>query len=480
MIILVSAISSFCFGYGNNAGGGCYAQETFLKKFLSGSNANALIDAMNAIFLAGGFIGTIMQSFVSDKLGRRFCTEMAAILMVLSGILSAASVNPAMFIVSRGIGGISGGIILSNTPVYMSEIAPAHIRGLLVGMHATTVLSGYVLSALLAVAFNFVTSDIQWRLQFIMLTFFSLIFAVSVLFIPESPRWLVEQGRVDEARAIMEKLHRTKADPTAILARAEILQIEAQVDFERDLPHSYWYILSNAHLRRRAYCSIITFAMVQSTGLVVIFNLMPILFGNLGFNNVQQLGLSVVWVTIGAMGAGCNALLADRIGRVKLLVTGGYLLTANMAIQCALQKFYLHSTYKPGINASVAFFFIFILFYSSTCDCVVYIYNAEIWPTHLRSKGVTFGVGSYFLFGIAYSGPAAQAFKSIGWKYYLVFICVTFVTATLILLTFPETKGLSLEEVNIKFGDSVEMTLGDIQLDEILGSKPTAETTEVE
>jgi len=473
----VAGVASFLFGYGNNAVAGSFAQETFLVKFLSGSNANALIDAIEAVFFGGGFIGTMLQGWISDKFGRRICTETAAVLMTISGIIGAASVDPGMFIVSRGICGLSGGIILANTPVYISEIAPAHTRGLLVGMHATSILGGYIVSACIALGFNFVTSAIQWRLQFIMLTIFSLVFAVSVLFVPESPRWLIEQGRIDEATAIMERLHRTKRDPSAKLARAEILQIVAQVNAEKDLPHSYWYILSNAHLRKRAYCSILTFAMVQSSGLLVIFNLMPILFGALGFDNVLQLGLSIVWVTLGAMGASVNALIVDRVGRVKLLGIGGYLLSITMAIQCALQKVYLNSGYKPGINASVAFYFIFIIFYSTSVDGVVYVYNAEIWPTHLRAKGVTFGLGSYFIFGIAYNSPAAQAFNAIGWKYYLVFICMTVVCTTLIVLTFPETKGLTLEEVNTKFGDTVEVELSDIRLD---GTKATVRATEEE
>jgi len=273
----------------------------------------------------------------------------------------------------------------------------------------------------------------------------------------------------------MESLHRTKKDPTAGLARAEMLQIVAQVNVEKSLHHSYWYILSNAHLRKRAYCSILTFAMVQSSGLLVIFNLMPLLFAALGFDSVLQLGLSIIWFVVGAMGASVNALIVDQVGRVKLLALGGYLLAAVLSIECALQKFYLGSNYKPGESAAVAFFFIFIACYSTSVDCVVYVYNAEIWPTHLRSKGVTFGLGSYFLFGIAYNSPAAQAFNLIGWKYYLVFICMTAVTTTLITFTFPETKGLTLEDVNRKFGDTVEIDLRDAMVED---RKPTTEMLE--
>ncbi|KAK7202710.1 general substrate transporter [Myxozyma melibiosi] len=465
LIVLTAAISSFLFGYGNNAVAGSLAQQTFLAKFLSGPDYTAIIDGIESVFFGGGFIGTVLQGAISDKFGRKICAETAAILMIISGVLSAASVNPAMFIVSRGFCGLS------------ADIAP-HARGLLVGMHATFITIGYITCGVFAVIFNFVTSSIQWRLQFIMLIFFSVVCAITILILPESPRWYVEQGKKEEALAVMERLHRTKSDPTAKLARAEFHQIVAQVEEEKKLPHSWWYIFSNAHLRRRAYCSILAFAMVQSSGLLVIFNLMPILFASLGFDNLMQLGLSVVWVTCATIGASVNSLIVDRVGRVTLLVIGGYLCTIAMAIQCALQKYYLHSDYKPGINACVAFFYIFILFYAVTCDATVYVYNAEIWPTHLRSKGVTFGLGSYFIFGIVYSSPASQAFDQIEWRYYLVFICATFVAVNLIWLTFPETKGLSLEEVNIKFGDTVQVALTDIRVDPYNVPKPYPEKTE--
>jgi len=341
-----------------------------------------------------------------------------------------------------------------------------------VGMHAAWLVVGYIVCSIAALGFNFVKSDIQWRLQFIMLSFFSIVCAVSIIFIPESPRWFVEQGRVEEASAIMERLHRTKSDPSSSLARAEMVQIVAQVEAEKDLPHSYWYILSNAHLRKRAYCSILIFAMVQSSGLLVIFNLMPILFAALNFDATLQLGLSIVWVTVACIGASTNAMIVDRVGRVKLLGIGGVLLMIALSIQCALQKTYLNSDNKAGINASVAFYFIFIVFYSFSVDGVVYIYNAEIWPNHLRSKGVTFGLGSYFLFGIAYNSPAALAFDTIGWKYYLVFICMTAVCTLLIVLTFPETKGLTLEDINMKFGDKVVVGINESRSDEDFKSKP--------
>lgn len=224
-----------------------------------------------------------------------------------------------MFIVGRLICGIGAGIVLTNCPVYMSEISPPHVRGMLVGNHAISIVYGYILSSLIALAFHYVETSYQWRLQFIMLTFFGLLLLVSLFALPESPRWLCEVGRFDEAEKILEKLHRSQDDTHDELVAAEMAQIRGNIEAEKTLPNGYMHILRSPHLRHRAICSILTWIMGQSTGIIVIANLTPVLFGTLGYGLVLQLGLSIVWTVCALIGCYVNALLMDKVGRVKLL-----------------------------------------------------------------------------------------------------------------------------------------------------------------
>lgn len=246
-------------------------------------------------------------------------TGSSAVLLVISGALQAGSVHVAMFITARILCGIGAGIVITNVPVYMSEIAPPHARGMLVGSHAITIVYAYIASSCLALGFYHIDAPYAWRLQFVVLTFLSILLLVSLFFIPESPRWLVEQERYDEAWTVLESLHRGKHDPTARLARAEMSQIKAQVDAERSLPTGYIYIFKTPHLRKRAFCSILVWLMGQSTGIVVIANLTPTIFGGLGYGPVLQFGLSIVWTVCALLGCFVNAAIMDKIGRVKLL-----------------------------------------------------------------------------------------------------------------------------------------------------------------
>ncbi|KAL4907810.1 hypothetical protein BDW74DRAFT_166456 [Aspergillus multicolor] len=461
LVIITSCLGGFTYGFAANAASGTLSQTTFIAKFLSGPDSTDIQDGLLSGFLGGAFVGAILQAPLSTKFGRRPANMAAALIVIISGALQAGAVDIKMFIVARMICGIGAGMVFANTPVYLAEVSPPHTRGILVGLNGVSVVTSYIICALCALAFSFVTSDIQWRLVYIVLTVIGVLLFASLFFIPESPRWLTEVGRDDEAKKVLEYLHATKSDSRATFAHAEAKQIKAQVEFERNTPRGYLHIIKTASHRKRALCSILLWVMGQGTGITAIANLIPTLMGTLGFGTTMQLGLGVVWTVCAVIGCGINVLLLDRVGRVKLLVAGGFGSAAMIAIMGVLEKYYLNSTYTPGINAAVAFYFIFGAYFTSTIECTAYVYAAEIWPTHLRSEGSTIAFASFFGNAVAYTAPVTTALATIGWKYYMVFVAVTVVSTVMIVFYFPETMGLSLEEINARFGDTVELDLKD-------------------
>ncbi|KAI1618897.1 general substrate transporter [Exophiala viscosa] len=466
LTILAAGTASFIFGYSNNVIAGTLAQASFLEKFLT-VETTPRIGGMLGAFFGGAWIGCVIQSPVSSRFGRRPCNMAAAVIVTIAAALQAGSVDLGMFLVARVLNGIGAGMIIANTPVYMSEIAPAHTRGILVSCQGVAVTFAYIVSSLIAFGFHFVNHPFQWRLQFIVLTSLSLLLVVAMYFIPESPRWLMDHGRPDEAWRVLQRLHSSKKDPDARLARAEYVQIKAQIEEEKSLPSGYWYILTNPHMRKRAICGSLVWIMGQSTGIVVIANFAPQLFAGLGFDNELQLGLAVVWVTVCAIGTWLSGLLIERLGRVKQLALGGYLCTACLIIEAVLQKYYIGSSNSTGLNSATAMYFIFVFLFGLLIECPGYTYIVEIWPTHLRSEGATIGFVSFFTMTIIYNSPAAGAFATIGWRYYFVMISVCLVSTTALLFYCPETAGLTLEEVAAKFGDHVAVDMSTIDIDHI-------------
>lgn len=123
------------------------------------------------------------------------------------------------------------------------------------------------------------------------------------------------------------------------------------------------------------------------------------------------------------------------------IVVGGFGSAAILAMMGTLIKFYLGTTHFAGINAIVAFYFIFGAFFTSTIECTAYVYGSEIWPTHLRSEGSTLAYASFFGNAIAYSAPVAVALKNIGWKFYMILLTVTVVSTIYIVFFFPEVSA---------------------------------------
>jgi MFS family permease len=274
---------------------------------------------MTISFLGGAMLGSLIQAPIANKFGRRVANGVASSIVIISAALQAGSVNIEMFLFARVLCGIGAGMVLANTPVYMSEVSPPHNRGFLVGMQGVGIVSAYIAASICALAFSFVKSGVQWRLNFIVLAVIGCIHLGSLFFLPESPRWLMEKGRDEDAKAVLEYLHNTKGDPNSTLAHAEVVQIKAQVDAEKHLPKGFIYIFSTPHLRKRAICSIILWVMGQGTGITAIANLIPTFMGGLGFGVTLQLGLGVVWCVCALIGCGFNVLLLDRVGRTKLL-----------------------------------------------------------------------------------------------------------------------------------------------------------------
>jgi hypothetical protein len=120
-----------------------------------------------------------------------------------------------------------------------------------------------------------------------------------------------------------------------------------------------------------------------------------------------------------------------------------------------IDAIYQGSTNRPALSMGVFFIFVFITFFGWGLDAPSYVYCSEIFPTHIRSIGTSFSLIGAFLSSLVYVQAAPTALASIGWKYYLIFIIITFLSTFLFAFVFPETKGRSLEELNAEFGDEV-------------------------
>jgi hypothetical protein len=126
---------------------------------------------------------------------------------------------------------------------------------------------------------------------------------------------------------------------------------------------------------------------------------------------------------------------------LRATVAGGFGSAVLLAVEAALQAEYLDGHNLSGTKGAVAIYFIIAWFYTCTLECTGYVYGCEIWPTHLRSKGAAISYFGFYICSIWATAPAAQAFKAIGWKYYMVFIAVTVVLTIPCMFYLPEVSS---------------------------------------
>lgn len=280
-------------------------------------NANALIGATSGVFQAGAIFGILGGSWVMDKWGRKAGVIYCSTLSIIGGTCMAASQDIGMFIAFRFFAGAGSWGFLAlgmfhlwayeyhadseTAPVYTAELAPPKLRGFFVGMNGVGITIGYAIASYMGLAFYSVQNNpaAQWRGPLGLALVFPVWMLIVIAIVPESPRYLLMKGRVEEARAIVMKLHHVNDDPDQEYARGEFYQMQKQVEFDKTLNPSWKEMFTRPSYRKRVILGC-TFAFIgQSTAILVINNYGPTLYEALGYGTRDRLVLQCGWVTVG-------------------------------------------------------------------------------------------------------------------------------------------------------------------------------------
>ncbi|KIW88207.1 uncharacterized protein Z519_11318 [Cladophialophora bantiana CBS 173.52] len=311
-------LSSLSFSYTSAVIGTLLGQPSFLEYFRleTASNGTDLESTMNGIYQTGGVIGSLLLPWVADKWRNGRSPLLPAILILISGAVMTGSSHVAEFIVFRFFAGAGAWMAAAASLLMMSELVPANLRGRLVELHGNFFQWGYTSSA--SIGFG----------------------------------WLVLQGRDDEAKGDLEKIH-TRSSKGRNLADAELLQIQRQVMIDRELDSSWVQLFKKPSYRKR------TFLGIGTTGIVQFADYGPVIYGLLGYDEQKRLLYPAIWVTFG-LGLFFVALyLVDLFPRNRLLAFGMFDCTATLAVEAALIANFVPSTNTPALKAAVAMFYIY-------------------------------------------------------------------------------------------------------------------------
>lgn len=432
---------------------------------LTRTDLTDIIGLIVGLLNVGGIFGVPACCYIADRWGRKIAFVFSGFFILLGAGLASGAVNLPMLILGRFFTGVGGWSAVLCAIVYSQEISPAKQRGALGGIIGVGLSCGYISAAWVGLGFFHLNDPINWRIPFIIQVVPTIINLAGVAFVPESPRWLCAQGRDAEALEVLKKLHGSVNDPEFLFAREECYQIVEQHKVDSRMPSSWGAMVGK--YRMRSICAALVMIGQEGTGIPVIVSYGPLLYGQLGFSASVSLLIAAGWITMTLFLGPVAAVASDKFGRRTILWFSTFSAGSIVfAIFTALQAEYVGSTNKAGQAAAVAMIFVFMVFFGPQ-EPVGFLYIGEIFPSHIRVKGIAVGLTAINLMyvWITFSQPYGQA--KAGWKYNLSFILLSLVVSILEFKYLPETKGVPLEEMAGLFGeeDDVAVRAKDIHFD---------------
>ena len=380
--------------------------------------------------LWGTVIGAFFGGIPTNKWGRKKTLLAIGILYTLSAIGSALSNDPYVFAFFRFMGGLGVGASTIAAPAYISEIAPAKDRGRLVSLYQFNI----VLGILVAFFSNYLLSGIgdnDWRWMLGVQAIPAIIYTLFVITIPESPRWLISQSRVEEAKKVM-KIISPDQD-------SELLATQMEEDYA-DAPKE------NIFMKKYRFPLMLAFLVAffnQMSGINAFLYYAPRIFGEAGLGEktalLSSIGIGIVNMVFTLVGVN----LIDKVGRKKLMFIGsiGYIISLGLVSMA----FYFHWT---GLAIPI-FLFLFIASHAIGQGTIIWVFISEIFPNHLRASGQSFGSSTHWVLAAIIPSLIPTLFSTIGpGTVFLVFTIAMVFQLLFVIFMMPETKGTTLEKLS--------------------------------
>ncbi|KAL1405610.1 hypothetical protein Q8F55_009249 [Vanrija albida] len=408
-----------------------------------------MLGAINTGYTTGGIVsGVFVTPTLSKLAGRRICLQVGCALVIISTFVQVFAPNVQGFIGGRLLMGIGQGIAIPTGPTYMTEIAPTLFF---------TIGAFIVYWTAYGVSKNHHLGIWQWRVPLFLQIFFPALVIISMLFCPESPRWLVERGRIDEAhRALV--LTRPQEE-----AEQELADIVAAVNYEKTAAHldSRWWapyktIFVEPSLRRRMLIAIFINFGQQVCGNSVLAGYTSLIYKSVFANPDTIFLINALSATFSILFTLNATWLVDRIGRKPVLLIGAAGQGISLLIVACVGITHPadaegHRTRSVGIGVA-ALFFLFVLFYKPSWGATVWIYSADIFSTDVRAHAISFCSQTQSIVGTIVGQFFPIFLKKTGFYCFFFFAGMNVILLAGVWYWLPETKGIPLEDMDKLFG----------------------------
>lgn len=444
-LVVLASIHPICMGLDTMVVGSLLNYDSYLSYF----NLNPVTIGLNNAAIWMGQILSLLgfTQYMADNWGRKNTIFIGLCTLIVGIVLQSAAQNIAMFIVGRIIIGMSIGFTNISSIVLVSEICPAKIRGFIMGLAFSSFLTGALIASGITYATENIPGNWNWRVPSMIQVAPNIIGFINLIFVPESPRFLLSKDRDQEASEvllILNKQNTRDAEESLIRIKTEIASESKAIPWTRLFKSSI-----NIHrMAINASQAVITELGGSSIGSTYL----AILLEQAGIASpTQRLQVNIVMSAWSLICAVTGASLLDVVGRKKQSL---YALTAMVIcflILGPLIKNFGSGASSSAVYGTIAVMFIFSGCYSSTFTPLTTTYPSELYPYHLRATGT-----SVFSFincscGLVASFILPIGMSNIGWKFYIINACYDAIIIPIIYFVWVETKGVDIDFIDDLF-----------------------------
>ncbi|EUC46044.1 hypothetical protein COCMIDRAFT_25826 [Bipolaris oryzae ATCC 44560] len=412
--------------------------------------------AVVSVFTGGAFFGAFFAGPAGDKLGRRLTILIGALVFILGGALQTGAQALSYLYAGRALAGVGVGFLVMIVPMYQSELVHPSIRGRVTALVQFMLGIGALAAAWISYGCDVGFADDddgQWRTSLGIQIVPAVFLAALIMVFPESPRWLISQGKSEQGLHNLAKLHANGNESDAWVM-AEYQQIQEAISFEREnSAKSYGELFRDRSCFRRLFLACAIQASVQMTGVSAIQYYSVKIYAQIGINGSDALKYQAISSVLALCGQALCIAFIDRLGRRWTLIGGNLGNCVTFIIATVML-----AVFPPGSsgNAAAAWGFIVVTWaynfcFSSTCGPLSWIIPAEIFDTKTRSKGVSIATMTSFAFNTMIGQTTGVGMADVGWRFYLLFVVCNLTNAIFFYCFLPETAKRPLEEMKYLF-----------------------------
>lgn len=452
---VAAAVGGFLFGFDSSVING--AVDAVESNF---ELTQVLTGFVVAVALLGCAVGAVVAGALSDRWGRLKVMLLGAVLFFVSSIGAALTFSVPDLILWRVMSGLGIGIASVVAPAYIAEVAPRQIRGSLASLQQLAItlgIFGALLSdAVLANGAGGAANELwlgmeAWRWMFLVGVVPAAVYGILSFTVPESPRFLLAKGKVEEARAIFARL----VPPADLEKTMKDLRQAIETDRKNANVSLRGPVLG---LQRIVWIGIILSAFQQFVGINVIFYYSTTLWKAVGFQESDSLLISVITSVTNVLVTLVAIFLVDRVGRKPILLTGSVLMTVSLAAMALSFTFAQgggDDVSLPAPWGAIALIAanLFVVGFGASWGPLVWVLLGEIFPSRIRGKALGVAAGAQWIanFAITVSFPAMSSWSlPLTYGMYALFAALSFFYVA---FRIPETKGMELEQTETLFVD---------------------------